>query len=79
MASLDEVKLNVKQIMKICDKSSDNFNAIDIDSVLKHLSSIDFNDSYYIEIAQLDNWKFVTDDSDFVNYKNHNLEIYTIV
>lgn len=74
-----EIKLNINQIMKVCEKSSDNFNAIDINNVLNHLLSIDFNDSYYIELARLDNWKFVTDDKDFVNYKNHNLEIYTLL
>ena len=65
--------------MKFCEKSSDNFNAINLNDVFTHLQSIDFNDSYYIELAKLDNWKIVTDDKDFTSYTNHNLDVITFV
>lgn len=73
--TIDEIKRNIKEIMKFCDKTPDNFNAIEIDSIFQHVSDIDFNDSYYIELAKLDNWKIVTDDKDFVDCTTHDLEI----
>jgi predicted nucleic acid-binding protein len=72
-----EIKLQIKSILSFCEKSSDNFNAINLDNVLTHFESIDFNDSYYIEFAQLDNMIFVTDDKDFTNYSKHNLSVVT--
>ena len=73
--TVEEVKRNINQIMKLCEKSSDNFNAVNLDSVLLHFSSIDFNDSYTIELAKLDNWKIVTDDEDFLKCSDHDLVI----
>jgi hypothetical protein len=77
--TVEEIKLNINQIMKFCEKTSDNFNAIELNDVLTHLAHIDFNDSYIIELAKIDKFKIVTDDSDFSKYKNHNLDIFTIL
>ncbi len=77
--TVSEIKRNINQILKFCEKSSDNFNALDIDKILKHLSHIDFNDSYYLELAKLDSWKIVSDDSDFCRYSDHNVEIITLL
>lgn len=74
-----EIKRNINQIMKFCEKSSDNFNALDLNDILQHLSHIDFNDSYYLELANLSKWKIVTDDIDFVSYKDHDVEIITMM
>lgn len=73
----EEIKSSIHQILKLCEKSSDDFNAVDFPRVLNHLNSIDFNDSYYLELASLKNWKIVTDDRDFVNYKNHDCTVIT--
>ncbi len=77
--TVEEIKRNINQILKFCEKSGDNFNAVDFNSVLHHLSSIDFNDSYYIELAKLDNWKIVTDDEDFIKCSEHELIIISDV
>src|SRR6476646_10029992 len=63
--TVEEIKINVNKILSFCEKSSDNFTAIEIENIFKHFSEIDFNDSYYIELAKLGKWKVVTDDSDF--------------
>lgn len=63
--------------MKSCEKSGDNFNAIELSSIFLHLPEMDFNDSYYIELAKLNKWKIVTDDHDFVNCSTHSLEVIT--
>lgn len=73
-----EINRNIRSILKICVRSSDNFNAIDLDAVLQHLSCIDFNDSYYLEYAKLSKLKIVTDDNDFCKYTNHSVEIVTL-
>jgi len=46
---------------------------------VQYLSHIDFNDSYYLELANLSKWKIVTDDTDFVSYKDHDVEIITMM
>ncbi len=69
----------INGILNLCEKGTDNFNAVNIDNILRHLQFIDFNDSYYIELSSLINYKIVTDDHDFINYKNHNREILTIL
>ena len=74
-----EIKRNINQIMKLCEKSSDNFNALDLNNILKHLSYIDFNDSYYLELANIGKWKIVTDDTDYVSYNSHHVEIITMM
>jgi len=74
---IDEIKIQINQIMKFCEKTSDNFNAIDLKNVFNHFRQIDFNDSYYIELAKLSKWKIVTDDQDFIRYTGHDLEVIT--
>jgi hypothetical protein len=74
-----EIKRNVNQIMKFCEKSSDNFNAVGLEHIFNHFVNIDFNDSYYLELAKLSKWKIVTDDSDFVNYTKHDVEVITLM
>ncbi len=75
--TVKEIKRIINIILSFCEKSSDNFNAVNLDEVLKHFSDIDFNDSYYLELANIDNLKIVTDDNDFVNYKGHNVAVIT--
>lgn len=77
--TVKEITRIINQILKFCEKSGDNFTAINFNSVLFHLSSIDFNDSYYIELARLDNWKIVTDDEDFIKCSDHTLIIISDV
>ena len=65
-------------IMSLCEKGSDNFSHLDINKILGHFQSIDFNDSYYLELSKDSNFKIVTADYDFVKYKNHGLGIITL-
>jgi predicted nucleic acid-binding protein len=76
--TVEEIKTQIKQIMRCCERASDDFNAIDINRVFQHFQYIDFNDSYYLELAIRSKWKIVTDDEDFITYQNHKLEIVTI-
>ena len=71
------INSSIKSILKVCEKTSDNFNCINIDKVTNHFKKIDFNDSYNIELSALNRYKFVTDDKDFISYEMHNVEIIT--
>lgn len=61
-----EVRKYLTQILTICQKSSDEFNSIDINNILNLFETIGFNDSYYAHLACNKNWKIVTDDTDFL-------------
>lgn len=67
--TVKEIKVHLKKIIGICQKSSDEFNAINIDDVFNLFISIGFNDSYYIHLSKLKNWLIVSDDSDFTKDK----------
>jgi predicted nucleic acid-binding protein len=55
----------VKDILKVSVKNSDSFNSLQISNIQNSFQEIDFNDSYYIELAIVNNWKIVTDDGDY--------------
>ncbi len=65
--TVGELKSYVSKIMSVCQKSSDEFNAIDFSDMLKLFEKIGFNDSYYIHLSRMKNWVIVSDDSDFTN------------
>lgn len=69
----------IEEILKLCYRSSDNFHELDLERLLTHFQNIDFNDSYYIELSSLGNFKIVADDKDFIKYKNHDVEVITII
>lgn len=73
-----EISSNVKKILRFCEKSTDNFNAIPIDLILKRMEIIDFNDSYYIELAKLSKLIIVTDDKDFQKIQDVDFTIITV-
>ena len=75
--TVEEITIHINKILRITERGSDNFNAINMTNVLTHLKFIDFNDSYMIEMARLSQWKIVTDDGDFVKYQGHSIDIIT--
>lgn len=65
--TVNSVNVAIKQILNLSQKCSDNLNALDISKILSGVSSIDFNDSYYLELCKISSFKLVTDDNDFSN------------
>ncbi len=55
----------IKNIIYLCQKCSDNFNALDMSKIMSNISKVDFNDSYYVELCRISSFKLVTDDNDF--------------
>lgn len=70
---------SINQILVLCEKCTDNFNALNLQSILSHFMDIDFNDSYYIELCRHSSFKFVTDDKDFMNTSNDNIVILSLI
>ena len=75
--TIEEIRKTLSKLMKNVEKCSDNFNSIDLDEVLNELENCDFNDSYYLKLAQANRWKIVTDDADFFKNNKSNVEIIT--
>lgn len=61
----------VTQILKISEKCTDNFNALDLNNIFNNLFNIDFNDLCYVELCKCTKYKLVTDDHDFDNIKDN--------
>lgn len=74
---IEEIKQTLPQILKITERSSDNFNAVNLDAIYAELEYCDFNDSYYLELARMNQWKIVTDDADLFKNNQLNVEILT--
>lgn len=55
-----------KQIMRIAQRIDDKFATISIDDIFKEIEISDFNDNYFLVMANLEKFKIVTDDHDFV-------------
>jgi predicted nucleic acid-binding protein len=72
-----DVKAALKDILQCSDRNTDNFNAVELNNIYSHMDYIDFNDSYYLELARIGQWKIVTDDHDFKKI-THAIPIVTI-
>lgn len=68
--ALVDIESQVKQILEISLKHPDDFNAIDVSSLVENVAS-DFNDSYHVAFCELNNFKIVTDDKDIADTKNN--------
>lgn len=74
---ISEIKYMLKQIVSQTERTSDNFNAVDLEKIYSEMENCDFNDSYYLELARLNKWKIVTDDADLFRNNDLNVEILT--
>lgn len=65
--SVNVITVAVNKILKLPNVVlvGDNFNAIDKEAVLNNFKFIDFNDSYYSQLAIMNKYKIVTHDKDF--------------
>ena len=75
--TIQDIKKTLPQLLKKSERNSDNFNAINLDSIYSELENCDFNDSYYLELSRMNKWKIVTDDADFFKKNKLNVEIIT--
>lgn len=57
---------SLKKIMGMTIPCSDNLNRFSMDNLYSVLADTDFNDSYYLQLCDMDEIKLVTDDSDLL-------------
>jgi predicted nucleic acid-binding protein len=76
--SVETITISINKIFKLPNISivGDNFNAIDKSSVLEDFKIVDFNDSYFVQLAILNNYKIVTNDKDFQKMED-NIDVIT--
>lgn len=77
--TVQEIGIGLRNILKFCERTTDSFNAVEMSNILRHFNKIDFNDSYYLELSRLNEWKIVTDDQDFARIEDHEVDVVTIV
>lgn len=66
--TLSDAIAQVKEILRITERRPDDFNAIDINSVLSSMEqSSDYNDSYLVKCCERGGMKFVSDDGDITS------------
>ncbi|MBE9467216.1 MAG: PIN domain-containing protein [Bacteroidetes bacterium] len=58
------------RILGVSKKINDDFVDISINKLIEKIGLLDFNDSYYVELAKKNNFKIVTNDKDFQNIKD---------
>ncbi|MEZ0005246.1 putative nucleic acid-binding protein [Flavobacterium sp. 28YEA47A] len=64
--SVDTISILIKKILKLAIVVGDNFNALDSSSIFNNFKAVDFNDSYILELARVNNYKLITNDTDYL-------------
>ncbi len=65
------------KIIKIAKRIDDKFNNISLDELFEQIEKFDFNDNYFLAMANLEDFKIVTDDSDFAFPRKISVSILT--
>lgn len=74
---LDNINtITEKKVLGNCIKVHDSFDEFEESSFFSTTNSFDFNDEYYIKLAEKNGYKIVTNDRDFQN-NNYNIEVIT--
>lgn len=66
-----------KHILNIAKRTDDKFKNISFDELFKEIEMSDFNDNYYLAMANCENFKIVTNDYDFVSSREKSVPILT--
>ncbi|MBX2905890.1 MAG: type II toxin-antitoxin system VapC family toxin [Taibaiella sp.] len=75
--AVSSILSSVAQIRKISQAGNDDFNSMNLDSVLAGMTRRDFNDNYYLSLAERKRWTIVSDDSDFLKGNDYKVRVVT--
>lgn len=75
--AIEDVKIALKTILALTQRTDDNFNSINLDTLLQEFGTTDFNDAYYLTQAQKNNWIMISDDADLLKNNTLNIKIVT--
>jgi predicted nucleic acid-binding protein len=76
---VDTINASIKQILKLSDLYNDEFNNIDIANILSGCDHLDYNDSYFIELANRKQWHICTRDNDIIKSTKLNCDIISFL
>jgi hypothetical protein len=65
------------QILSRAVQINDQFDKVDVNALFRNIHTVDFNDSHIAWLAKKGDMMLVTDDSDYLTYKNE-IDILTI-
>ena len=74
----NEISRQLTRILSLSRKIDADFTNIDIKKINQRLDTIDFNDSYYLELADSKSLKILTDDRDFTKDVGQACDILTL-
>lgn len=67
-SALNDAKTNISAILQKSEKHPDDFNSINIGSIIASMgTSCDYGDAIIVDLCRRKNFKLVTDDSDMTN------------
>lgn len=73
--SVDEIESALNQIFNITQRGNDDFNALDVNKIVSGLRVRDFNDNYYLALAERKRWTLISDDKDMLSNNAYNVKV----
>lgn len=70
---------SINQILKLTDKYNDEFNHLDVPKILSGCDHLDYNDSFFIELANRKQWYICTRDNDIINSSKLNCPVISFL
>ncbi|MDC0932708.1 type II toxin-antitoxin system VapC family toxin [Arcobacteraceae bacterium] len=74
--TLNSILVQLKQILKICDKIDDDFKQFNVLDEFTENTNLDFNDVLIADTVIHNKLEILTNDQDFQGYKDINIEWY---
>jgi len=64
--AVQDVLSSIAQIRKVTIPGTDDFHYLNLDAILAGMTAMDFNDNYYLALAERKKWTLISDDSDLL-------------
>jgi predicted nucleic acid-binding protein len=71
------IQRTVDTVLSFCERNNDDFNSIEVPSIVHGLKNRDFNDNYYLQLANRKRMHIVSDDADLFDGNFQNILILT--
>jgi predicted nucleic acid-binding protein len=77
--SIAAIVVSIKKLITLSSRFPDDFNSIDIDSILGNSMYAEFNDNYLLELCNTRNYIIVTNDNDLISHPYRRAHVLTII
>ena len=75
--SIQAINSSVKNILKLTIRFPDNFHNSDTERILEMCNHSDYNDCYFLELAEQNGWMIFTRDRDIINHPLRKVDVIT--